>query len=313
MPCFHPLAAWRSLHANKLTGKRTISFNSREPGSVESIPVPCGQCIGCRLEKSRQWAVRCVHEASLHEQNCFITLTYKDEHLPEHGTLVKKHFQDFMKRLRKQFGSGVRYYHCGEYGETFARPHYHACLFNFDFPDKLLWKTSSAKTGRPGGVKLYRSESLERLWPFGFSSIGDVTFESAAYVARYVTKKITGPMSAQHYEKLIADTGEVISRQPEYATMSRRPGIGKNWITQYMSDVYPSDEVVLRGKKFRPPKYYDNAYEVAFPSDFASLKFERVQNAKTQSDNSTADRLAAREKYQLARFSALKRGYENDL
>ena len=120
--------------------------------------MPCGQCIGCRLERSRQWAIRCVHEASLWPDNCFVTLTFDDDNIISSGSLVKADFQKFMKRLRKRFGKGVRYFHCGEYGDLLGRPHHHACLFNFSFPDRYLWSSS-------GGVNLYRSPTLEELWP----------------------------------------------------------------------------------------------------------------------------------------------------
>ena len=231
MPCFSPLKGWYSKDRTKL-GKRSIVFNPRDGLLDRPIAVPCGQCIGCRLERSRQWATRCVHEASLHENNCFITLTYDDAHLPSDLSLNLVHFQKFMKRLRKRFGDGIRFFHCGEYGENFGRPHYHACLFNFDLPDRVLWSTRS-------GVNLYTSHILSSLWPFGFVTVGDVTFESAAYVARYVMKKVTGKNAQDHYEWVHPITGQVYERAPEYVTMSRRPGIGKGWLEKYMSDVFP--------------------------------------------------------------------------
>ena len=139
MPCFHPLTGYLARDANA-SGKRSIVFDPKLALGVDvKRQVPCGRCIGCRLERSRQWAMRCVHEASLYKNNCFITLTFNDYYLPKDGSLHVEHFQKFMKRLRKRFGSGVRYFQCGEYGELLRRPHYHACLFNFDFPDRVLW------------------------------------------------------------------------------------------------------------------------------------------------------------------------------
>ncbi|AXH74125.1 MAG: replication initiator protein [Microviridae sp.] len=191
MPCFKPLDAWRD--PSNPSGKLIFSYNAKRCGSpAPDLKVPCGQCVGCRLERSRQWAIRCVHEASLHKKNCFITLTYNDEHLPENSSLDYRVFQLFMKRLRKKYGDNIRFYMCGEYGENFGRPHFHACLFNHDFSDKKLWKTVNK-------MPLFRSAELEELWPFGFSSIGSVTFESAAYVARYIMKKITGEAAEKHY------------------------------------------------------------------------------------------------------------------
>ena len=217
--------------------------------------------------------MRCLHEASLHDRNCFITLTFDDNNLPDDKSLDVRHFQLFMKKLRKKFGNGIRYYHCGEYGEMFRRPHYHACLFGFDFKDKYFWKYSSSGDGK--SIPLYRSSDLERLWTFGYSSIGDVTFESAAYVARYIMKKINGDMAFDHY--IDKETGAML--KPEYTTMSRRPGIAFNWFKKFSSDVYPHDFTYIRDRKVRPPKYYDRCYELVYPSDFKKIKQKRHEDA----------------------------------
>ena len=183
MACFQPLHAYHASEADS-EGKRAISF-SRPKGDSRMVKLSCGQCIGCRLERSRQWALRCSHEASMYDENCFITLTYREDALPPLGSLDKRHFQLFMKRLRKRYPKKtIRYFQCGEYGEKLSRPHYHACLFNHDFDDKKLFKVE-------GENRLYVSEKLTQLWPYGYSTVGAVTFESAAYVARYVTKKMT--------------------------------------------------------------------------------------------------------------------------
>jgi hypothetical protein len=293
MPCYRPLKGYRSRIVNPSSGKRSIVFNVREGFVDMPADVPCGQCIGCRLERSRQWAIRCVHEASLYEANSFITLTYSDDHLPSSGSLDLKHFQDFMKRLRFRFGSGIRFYHCGEYGERFSRPHYHACLFNFDFSDKLLFRTVR-------GLRLYTSESLQELWPFGFSTVGSVTFESAAYVARYITKKVLGSDSSSHYG----------NRIPEYQTMSRRPGIGKLWLDSFFSDVYPSDSVVIRGREMRPPKYYDRQLEVSNPDLFARVKACRRRFGELALLERSESRLSVIERVHLAKNQRLQRSYE---
>jgi hypothetical protein len=299
MPCYHPLKGYRSREVNE-SGKRGIVFNPSRGYIDQSVTVPCGQCVGCRLERSRQWAIRCAHEASLHEANCFITLTYNDSFLPRDRSLNLDHFQRFMKRLRKRFGSGIRFYHCGEYGEQYGRPHYHACLFNFDFPDRKLWKVNN-------GHRLYTSEILSELWPFGYSSIGDVTFESAAYVARYIMKKVTGDMAEDHYTWVDPETGEVHKLKPEYTTMSRRPGIGKDWLDKYKEDVFPGDFVVMNGKKMKPPKFYDRQYELDSPDDFKKIKRQRISSSKKHVDNNTPDRLRVRERVQLSRLEKLPR------
>ena len=277
-----------------------VVFRPSDGFTDRPITVPCGQCIGCRLERSRQWALRCVHEASLHTRNCFITLTYDDDHLPNDLSLNIDHFQKFMKRLRKRFGDGIRFFHCGEYGENFGRPHYHACLFNFDFPDRQLWTCRQ-------GVNLYTSAILQELWPFGFSTVGDVTFESAAYVARYVMKKITGKNSADHYSFVHPVNGNTYVRSPEYITMSRRPGIGREWLSKYLSDVYPYDHVVVNGVPCRPPRYYDNVYDVLHPSNCSQIKADRLKKARIPSCDNSLRRLKVREEVQSSRLTQLKR------
>lgn len=330
MPCYRPLGAFRrSTPVSLLNGRnRVVDL----PKIVFSVPkgcgtlyvpqqLPCGQCIGCRLERSRQWAMRCVHEASLHEHNCFITLTYSDEWLPYDWSLDVSVFQRFMKRLRNRFGSGIRFYHCGEYGDRFGRPHYHALIFGLDFPDKRLHKVERS------GTRLYTSEILSSLWAdpdtgltYGHAIIGDVTFESAAYVARYIMKKINGDMADRHYEFIDPVTGEIFQRKPEYTTMSRRPGIGKNWIDKYMGDVYPRDFVVHKGQKMRPPKYYDRQYEIFCSSEdpltlvskSSKVLSKRQIKAKLYLDDNTPDRLSVKERVALARLIQLKRGVDHD-
>jgi hypothetical protein len=116
----------------------SVKFVSRNKKGVDgTLELPCGQCIGCRLERSRQWAMRCLHESSLYDRNAFVTLTYDDEHLPPGGSLNYPDFQRFMKRLRKNSKSPIRFYMGGEYGESTLRPHFHVCLFGYDFPDKV--------------------------------------------------------------------------------------------------------------------------------------------------------------------------------
>lgn len=260
------------------------------------IQIPCGRCIGCRLERSRQWAIRCVHEAQMHENNCFVTLTVNDENMEDvfpHRSLAKRPFQLFMKRLRKEVGN-VRYFQCGEYGEQFARPHYHVCFFGFDPIDKYLW------TARDGN-RLYRSPLLEKLWPYGHILVGEVTFESAAYVARYIMKKINGSMKYDHYQ----------GRTSEFTLMSRCPGIASSWYEKYKNDVFPHDEMVVRGMKLKPPRYYDKKFDIEDPDGFKNVKLARERLARKHKNNNTPERLAVREVVKQARCKKLIRGYEN--
>lgn len=239
------------------------------------------------------------------DRNAFITLTYNDANLPPSGSLHLPDFQNFMKRLRKKYGAGIRFYHCGEYGENTFRPHYHACLFNFDFPDKILFKTSNDN-------RLYTSEILSELWPLGHHLIGDVTFESAAYCARYIMKKVNGEPAKDHYVNIDPETGEVFELKPEYTTMSRRPGIGSTWLQKYESDVFPDDFVVLNGKKMRSPTYYSRQYEISSPDEFRKNRGARVRNAKKHADDNTPARLKVRETVQKARLKMLPRKLEGE-
>lgn len=309
MPCYKPIQAFQCVDGS-------IVFSELRRFDVSrSLQLPCGQCVGCRLERSRQWAVRCMHEASLYDRNCFITLTYSPEHLPADGSLRYADFQLFMKRLRKRFkghrevpGSAeprpIRFYMCGEYGETFGRPHYHACLFNFDFEDKVhLMRTKS-------GSRVFRSKALEELWPFGFSSIGAVNFESAAYVARYVMKKITGDAAKSHYERVDPDTGEISQLIPEFNKMSLKPGIGGAWFDKYSSDVYPRDYVVVNGRKVKPPRYYDKLFADDYPVEFEGIQYSRYLDALSRVSDNTSERLAVKEKVAIASVSRLSRSLE---
>lgn len=250
-----------------------------------------------------------MHEAQMHKRNSFLTLTYDDEHLPSDGSLQVLDWQYFAKRLRKfivksnrdhmrgrpsYFGAnqaGFRYFHCGEYGDHLGRPHYHAALFGLDFhQDRINYKTT--KTGNP----LFNSPALDHLWGKGFAVIGQLTFNSAAYVARYCLKKVTGKKADAHYGGL----------KPEYTTMSRRPGLGSTWFAQYVDDVYPSDQVITNGRPARPPKYYDSQYEI-LSGDLEALKRKRASMARKNRHDQTPERLQVRETVTKARLNQLRR------
>lgn len=304
MSCFEPLHGFRSTHKNPETGKRSIVFD-RKAGFVDMpVTIPCGRCIGCRLDHAKGWAIRCVHEAQLHKENCFITLTYDQEHLPGTGTLVLEHFQKFMKRLRKRFKhQKIRFYHAGEYGTEFGRPHYHAILFGLDFHDKKLWK-------KVNDIPLFTSEILKNIWGKGFTSVGTVTFESAAYVARYIMKKVTGDKAKEHYERVDIETGEIIDLRPEYTTMSRGKGIAHAWWEKYKADVFPDDFVVIKGVQMKPPKYYEKMYEHENPEGLESIKLRRKEHAKRLESNNTQSRLETRKKIQEIKAKLLVRNLD---
>jgi hypothetical protein len=295
MPCYKPIKALRSKEGG-------ITFNPKHSEGMD-IRLPCGQCIGCRVDRSRQWAVRCMHEASLHPNNCFLTLTYNNENLPPDTGLVKEHFQKFMKRFRKKIQPHkVRYYMCGEYGEKSNRPHYHAIIFNYDPPDKLYFQKNHQ------GDVLYTSEIFQKLWPYGFVTVGDVTFQSAAYVARYVMKKITGEQADEHYTRYDSETGEIFKVPPEYSAMSRRPGIGKEWFDKYHKDVFPDDFCVdHNGKKVKTPDYYLKLLEEKAPHLWDEIKHNRTLSLEKNNNDLTDERLEVREKCHEARLTKLER------
>lgn len=248
--------------------------------------------------------MRCVHEAALWQNNCFVTLTYNDEHLPEDRSLHYRDFQLFKKRLIKQQNrSNIRFYMCGEYGETYGRPHWHACFFNLDFDDLEPFRGS-------GKSALFTSQTLARLWTAGYATVGRVTFDSAAYVARYVMKKVTGEPAAAHYEWIDQETGEIHDRRPEFNKMSLKPGIGRNWFERYKHEVYPDDFVVMSGRKVKPPRYYDGLYELEYPSDFRQIRFKRKSVARSKSEDATPERLAVREKVAKAKLASKRRNIE---
>lgn len=324
MACYSPLTAYQYTWWQGGKLHKGISFKE-DSESERKLSLPCGQCVGCRLERSRQWAIRCMHEASLHEENCFITLTYNNENCPKDMSLHYEEYQLFMKRLRKAFpGKNIKFYMAGEYGELFDRPHFHAILFGVDFHDRKYFKTTGS------GAKLDRSDILERIWDKGYSTVGNVTFESSAYVARYIMKKMTGKARLdengnwidplQHYKYCDLETGELIQRKPEFNKMSLKAphgsppgtpgGIGAGWYDKFKDDVYPHDYVVVNGKKCRPPRYYDKIYQKFQPEDFEMLQFARELEGRSHSADNTPERLKVKEKVARARLSKLKRSID---
>lgn len=296
MACFHPLRTYESATVNPETGRRRMLFHLR--GSLPSTwskpsSIPCGQCIGCRLDWAGDWAARCEKEAKLYENNCFITLTYDDIHLPLGGTtrstLCKRDWQLFMKRLRKAYPTNeIRFFATGEYGDLNQRAHYHALLFNHTFPDLKLWKPSPR-------TPLYLSASLQALWGLGFTSVGSVSYQSASYVARYVIKKLTGRRS------------DYLDRSRPFVLMSRKPGIGSAWYDKFKGEVYPAGQLLVgENKPRRTPRYFDEKFRAEDPDGHFKMKLERRLVA-TNNKNLTPERLAARETIIKAKIKSLTR------
>lgn len=285
MSCFYPVKIW--VLFPHLRGQALQSvlhqpvFASKAIGDmyVEKTR-PCGICIECKLKKSVYTATRCVHESKMHDNNAFLTLTYSDENLPgphhqkmNDGTI--KYFADlslctddlqkFWKKYRKHLGEQkIKYYASGEYGDgggdRLINPHYHAIVFGHDFPDKEYYKKNE------NGDILYTSPTLTKMWGHGHAVLGDVTFESAAYVARYTLKKIYGDDAIEHYN----------GRMPERSWSSQ--GLAESWFEKYGSDVYPRDEIILSGgRRLSPPPYYDKLLLKYDPDKYAELLNKRAE------------------------------------
>lgn len=278
MPCYYPLTAWKSADLddiNSKNGKVKMVFREDQGFPNTKTELPCGQCIGCRLDRARMWAARIMNEAQLYTWNCFVTLTYKDDPI----TLNKDDIQQFMHNLRQRRErhekknqlnpQPIRFYQCGEYGEQFSRPHHHIILFNYYPSDAKYFK-------RHNGNNVYISEELSEVWPHGLHSVQELTYDSAAYCAKYILKKQTGERAEQHYNGL----------EPEFTTMSRRPGIGKKWFEKFKNDVYNHDRMVLGPNVIlRPPRYYDELFELHHPTRLRELKRKRRMAATLNPDN----------------------------
>lgn len=295
MPCYYPMTLYKSRMGPSENGKWPLVSMSEGYRDLP-VKVPCGRCVGCRLERARQWAVRCMHEAQGNDKNCFVTLTYRQDELiygrNTTGTLVPRHLTLFWKRLRKEYGNGIRYFACGEYGGQYHRPHYHAAIFGFDFPDKKL-------SGAKNGNDYYSSDSLNHIWSHGNCIIGNLTFESASYVARYIMDKKLGE-EASYYEQ------EGI--EPEFVRMSRRPGIGSSWYDQFHTDLYPHAFCVIRGGiKSSIPRYYSNKYETMEPLSYREVKERRKDAMALQWRDNLPDRLRVRERVKISQIKSLTR------
>lgn len=296
MPCTSPLPAWRpagmggrpKIHKG---GFESLAAFERASGmDIETFRLDCGSCLSCRIAKQRDWAVRAMHESVLHPEDeaSFLTLTYNDEHLPPDRGLVKADLRNFMKRLRRRVGSGLKYLGCGEYGDVGLRPHYHAALWGHSFPDRVL-ETRSKK-----GFPLYSSKTLTDAWscpkcrqPIGFALLGNLTYDSAAYVAGYTVKKITGSHEFWHYLRQV-DDGEFVSVQPEFSAVSRGgregKGLAYGFYERFRSDLFPKDYVHLASgdklKKVPVPRYYRRLLAEDDPQLAEELRLKRVARAE---------------------------------
>lgn len=252
----------------KADGK-TICWSSKQSSKeFASFQLPCGKCLECRLDYARQWAIRCVHEAQMHEKNCFITLTYDDAHLAS-PKLIYSDFQNFMKRLRRTQNDPIGVFVTGEYGDKTKRPHWHAILFNYDFSDRKALRTNER------GDRIYTSCTLDKIWQKGMAEIGSVTFESAGYCARYAAKKLCHGRDSDH------------DYQP-ISKKSSKHAIGKKWLEKFWPDVFKTGLLVLAdGSTSSIPRYYERWLKENHPSEWltyvTSLKQEKIKKAEKRS------------------------------
>lgn len=269
----------------------------------------CGQCMECRLAYSREWAIRITHEQQMHDASCFLTLTYDDEHLPAHGQLVKSDLQDFFKRLRYYCGR-FRYVACGEYGELKRRPHFHAAIFGLDFSADRIEYGEGIR-----GDKIYVSSLLARIWnqstfPFGHT-IGSLTFESAAYISRYITKRVSGIGASPLPIHIDSDSGELVMPNPEFLICSK--GIGKSWFDEYfMVDVFPHGRVITaQGTPAPVPRYYKERLKDIGGDLALEMRFRTESHLNDSSEarklEDAPERRAARAIYSRARMGIFKR------
>lgn len=323
MACYKPLKAYgvKRRYNDGTYSKREIVWNDKDirPQDIAGdMEIPCGQCIGCRLDYSRQWANRCMLEAQDHEHNSFLTLTYNNENIPLSevvdtktgevkpiSSLNPEHTKNFIKKLRRHYKyhynhEGIRFYLCGEYGDKTNRAHYHVLLYNCPINDKKFHKTTEA------GI-LWTSETIEKIWGMGNIMVADMTWETCAYTARYMMKKQKGRDAKEYYENL----GII----PEFCRMSLKPGIGKNYYEKNKDKIYKYDEIILTGSKgkaikVKPPAYYDRMYDIEQPDEMEEIRANReylAEQAETnKSKRTTISRKEQREIEERAKEETIK-------
>lgn len=303
MPCYNPLIRIETQQKiikknGELTNKAIIINETEFINTLKNkIPkeyiqkIPCGQCIGCRLEYSRQWANRITLETKKYkpEESWFLTLTYNDENVPiktvknektgeiiQGCTLNKKDLQNFLKKLRRHYEyhynhTKIRFYAAGEYGEKTKRPHYHLCIFNMPiFTENKKYKINEM------GQTIWTNEEIEKIWGKGFITLGKITWDTASYTAKYMLKKQKGPDAKWFYKSQ--------AKEPEFTLMSRKPGIAKEYYDKNKEKIYENDEIIIpkrdRSLKIKPPKYYDRLYDIENHDMMEEIKLNRRINAE---------------------------------
>nr|UXQ87944.1 MAG: replication initiation protein [Microvirus sp.] len=298
MGCHKPIYGYKTK-----SGQVGFSEAGFAQAASPKFPLPCGRCTGCRLARSLEHSIRCMHEAQTHTENTAVTLTYDNHHLPPNGELNHKDFQIFIRALRDRTHLRLRYFMCGEYGEKNNRPHFHAILFGYEFPDKYKWRFRRGKTD-------YRSNILDKVWARGHAEIMPVTRQTTQYIARYIMKKQSADLNFENQPHHVdPETGEIKAKQQEYVKMSLKPGLGAAWLEKYEKDIFPADTCIIEdGKKVPVPKYYRTLMQRKYPVHADILARKRTENAINHVDpDGTSERLATRDKIAQIRAKKLKR------
>lgn len=242
--------------------------------------------MACRVARAREWSTRIMHEMGSWDDSVFATLTYDQDHLPPDGSISKDELQRFFKRLRKALGDRkIRYYACGEYGEKFNRPHYHAILFGVGFMDKPI---------------------LDKAWGLGFIKLGTVTYDSARYVADYIIKGLNGPKAKEVYG----------DKQIPFRLLSK--GMGKEFAEQNAKQIADTLQITIHGAQVGIPRYYrkivgittEMLAEKAAEADDKVRQYHESKGAWTDRDQVEALFKARRqaEKNLIARKNLTKKG-----
>lgn len=329
MVCYHPLDCVYPIYPDD-EGKRHLNFKKSfynqftdlngilfPVGSIKAthlrLQVPCGQCIGCKMDYSRMWALRSVNEATTHKKNTFLTLTFNNKYVHNDGSVHKEFLSSWIKRFRYYYGDDIRFLCVGEYGGKSMRPHYHILFYNFDFDDKYVFQYHKGTN-----VCYYRSPFLEnKVWTdvcskesLGYSIIGEVNFQTSAYVARYCTKKIFPNRKTRlAYFK---------NKQPEFLNFSRQYGIGLEYFLEHHTEELGRGYSTLRNGdnfvKLSLPRYYLKIAEKYFPSEYYDYKARAsqflIENLLTVNDDKTTPRLQVREELQKLKVDKLTRSYD---
>lgn len=297
----------------------------------QPVTLPCGnKCRHCRLKNSQEKGIRCMHEASFHKDNVFLTLTYDDAHLPMANAYslldTKKTITSYSKTDPVTFVKDLRAwlsYHrpntkiltfgCAEYGEKFGRPHFHLIIFGWK-PEDLQFLRMSKNDWSPKKWPVYKSELLKKLWPHGFHEIGTVTYESACYVARYVMKKFSGDQALLHYQP-IPHTVPLLPERP--ICVSNKTGIGLSHIKKYTQEILNNDCVWIKKngepRKLPVPRYYNAKLLEWFPDQYRVIQQKRIANALKPNLDLTKPRMKDRTALLEHRSNQLKRSYEEKI